>query len=200
MSIGDVMRALSVPLDQIFTQARTAHAWKVKKVEEETLRQLYDLLKWCPTCVNGAPARFLFVQADDEKEKIISCLMPKNIEKTRKAPVTAIIAEDLRWYEKLPQLMPHADYFSHFANDPALSEITSFRNSSIQGGYLILAARSLGLDCGPMSGFDSEKLDSLFFEGTYWRSNFICNLGYGDESGMYPRSPRLKFEEACRIL
>ncbi len=187
-------------LDHIFTQARTFNAWTDEHVSDAIIHQLYELVKWAPTCVNGAPARFLFVTSPNEKEKIISCLLPKNVEKTRQAPVTVIIAEDLRWYEKLPKLMPHADYYSHFANDPALSEKTSFRNSSLQGGYLILAARALGLDCGPMSGFDSEKLDSLFFAGTHLRSNFVCNIGYGDDKNQFPRSPRLTFEEACKIL
>jgi 3-hydroxypropanoate dehydrogenase len=187
-------------IDQLFVEAQTCHVWLGKKVAESVLHQLYDLVKWCPTCVNGAPARFLFVQSTAEKEKIVSCLMPKNVEKTRQAPVTVVIAEDLDWHEKLPQLMPHADYYSHFASNSMLSEKTCFRNSSLQGAYLILAARALGLDCGPMSGFDSEKLDNLFFAGTRWRTNFLCNLGYGDSTGKYPRSPRLQFDDACRLI
>lgn len=194
------MQPLNLNTNQLFTEARTAHAWTDRKVDPSTLRDLYDLIKWAPTCVNGAPARFLFVESPSAKEKLLSCLMPKNIEKTRRAPVTVIVAEDLRWYEKLPQLMPHADYYDHFAANAALSEKTSLRNSSLQGGYLILAARALGLDCGPMSGFDAEKLDSLFFAGTHWRSNFLINVGYGDPSGFYPRSPRLAFDEVCQRL
>ena len=187
-------------LDSLYNNARTFHYWEDRAISADTLRRLYDLVKWPPTCVNGAPARFIFIKSPEQKEKLISTVLPKNVEKTRTAAVTVIIAEDLQWHEHLPTLMPHADYYSHFANDQALREKTSFRNSSLQGGYLIMAARSLGLDCGPMSGFDNEKLDSLFFQGKSWRSNFLCNLGYGKREGMHPRSPRLTFEDACRII
>lgn len=187
-------------LDLLYYNARTFHAWDEREIEVETLHRLYDLLKWAPTCVNGAPARFVFVKSSEQKEKLIPTLLPKNVEKTRLAPVTVIIAEDLNWYEHLPKLMPHADYYSHYANNEVLSDKTSFRNSSLQGGYMIMAARSLGLDCGPMSGFDNEMLDKIFFQGTSWRSNFLCNLGYGKRGTMHPRLPRLTFEEACRIL
>jgi nitroreductase len=172
-------------LNQLFLEARTCHAWQKKPVEDEILHCLYNLLKWAPTCVNGAPVRLIFVRDPAAKEKLASTLLPKNVEKT---------------YEQLPRLMPHADYYSHFASDKVLSEKTSFRNSSLQGGYLIMAARAIGLDCGPMSGFDNKKLDSLFFAGTSWRSNFLCNLGYGDFSQNHPRSPRLPFEGACWII
>src|SRR3990167_1749542 len=178
-------------LDCLYYKARTCHSWEDREVEADRLKQLYDLLKWAPTCVNGAPARFIFIKNPEQKEKLISTLLPKNIEKTRSAPVTIIIAEDLNWHENLHKLMPHADYHSHFANDQVLRERTSFRNSSLQGGYLIMAARSLGLDCGPMSGFDNEMLDSIFFKETCWRSNFLCNLGYGDQQSAFPRLPRL---------
>ena len=187
-------------IDQLFLKARTFHGWTSQNIDDEIIRKLYDLMKWAPTCVNGSPIRILFVKSTVEKEKLVSTVLPKNMEKTLTAPVTAIIAEDLRWYENLPHLMPHGDYYSHFSGNQALSEKTSFRNSSIQGAYLILAARALGLDCGPMSGFDNAKLDSLFFAGTSWRSNFLCNLGYGDVESLYPRSPRIPFEDACRIL
>ncbi len=187
-------------LDQLYYEARTHHSWDEREIEVATLKRLYDLLKWAPTCVNGAPARFIFVKSSAQKEQLISTLLPKNVEKTRSAPVTVIIAEDLSWHENLPKLMPHADYYSHFANNQALLERTSFRNSSLQGGYMIMAARSLGLGCGPMSGFDNERLDSIFFQGTSWRSNFLCNLGYGKRDVMYPRLPRLAFDEACRVL
>jgi len=187
-------------LEQLFTQARTFHGWKDKPVTEDVLRELYDLVKWAPTCVNGSPMRILFIRGDEAKEKLVSTLLPKNREKTMAAPVTAIVAEDLQWYNHLPRLMPHFDYYSHFADNLALAEKTSFRNSSLQGAYLILAARALGLDCGPMSGFDNAKVDSLFFSETTWRSNFLCNLGYGDVKSLYPRSPRLDLAEVCKIL
>jgi len=187
-------------IDQLFVKARTFHGWKNQEVDNETVRKLYDLMKWAPTCVNGSPVRILFVKSAIEKEKLISTLLPKNVEKTRSAPITAIIAEDLCWYEKLPHLMPHFDYYSHFAGNQSLIEKTSFRNSSLQGAYLILAARTLGLDCGPMSGFDNAKLDSLFFGGTSWRSNFLCNIGYGDSASLHPRSPRLTFDDTCKII
>jgi len=187
-------------LDQLFLNARTFHGWKDIAVEDATLHRLYDLLKWAPTSVNGSPVRIKFVRSVEEKEKIISTLLPKNVEKTRAAPITAIIAEDLSWIEKLPKLMPHADYYSYFAGNKTLIESTSFRNSSLQGAYLILAARALGLDCGPMSGFDNAKLDALFFQGETIRSNFLCNIGYGDSASLHPRSPRLAFDEVCEIL
>ncbi len=187
-------------LEQLFLNARTFHGWKNITVDDDLLKRLFDLMKWAPTCVNGSPVRIIFVKSQSEKEKLATTLLPKNIEKTLAAPVTAIIAEDVKWYDNLKKLMPFADYHSHFASDSALSEKTAFRNSSLQGAYLILAARALGLDCGPMSGFDNDKLDSLFFSGTHWRSNFLCNLGYGDTDSLFPRSPRLEFEEACKIL
>lgn len=187
-------------LDSLYYNARTFHSWDEKDIDTATIERLYDLLKWAPTCVNGAPARFIFIKSPEQKEKLVSTVLPKNAEKTRAAPVTVIIAEDLQWHEHLPKLMPHADYYSHFANDKTLREKTSFRNSSLQGGYLIMAARSLGLDCGPMSGFDNARCDELFFQGTSWRANFLCNLGYGNKEMIYPRSPRLTFEEACRII
>lgn len=187
-------------LNQLYYKARTFHSWQEKDIDDETLKRLYDLVKWAPTCVNGAPGRFIFVKSSVHKENLISTLLPKNIGKTRAAPVTVIIAEDLDWHDHLPKLMPHADYYSHFKNDSPLSEKTSFRNSSLQGGYLIMAARALGLDCGPMSGFDNQKLDSLFFQGTSLRSNFLCNIGYGSEEIQHPRSPRLTFDEACKII
>jgi 3-hydroxypropanoate dehydrogenase len=188
-------------LEQLFLNARTFHGWKDQPVNEELIRRLYELMKWAPTCVNGSPVRILFItKGNAEKEKVVSTLMSKNIEKTRLAPVTAIIAEDLHWHKKLPKLMPHADYYSNFAGNLPLIEKTSFRNSSLQGAYLIMAARALGLDCGPMSGFDNDKLDSLFFAGTHWRTNFLCNLGYGDRDSLFPRSPRFEFDEVCKII
>jgi len=187
-------------LDQIFLEARTHNVWLEKEVSDETLRRIYDLMKWGPTSANSLPARFVFVKSADAKEKLLQCVSRGNFEKTKQAPVTAIVAYDLEFYEKLPVLFPHADARSWFVGNEKLIEATAFRNGTLQGAYLIIAARALGLDCGPMSGFDNAKVDAAFFEGTSWRSNFLCNLGYGDASKLFPRSPRLDFEEACTII
>ena len=187
-------------LDQIFEKARTHYHWQNKSIDDSLLVRLYDLLKWAPTSANGSPGRFVFIRTKEQKQKLITCLDPANVEKTATAPVTVIIAQDLEFYEKLPQLLPHADAKSWFAGNEKLIEETAFRNSSLQGAYLILAARSLGLDVGPMSGFDRQKVDQTFLSGTSWRSNFLCNLGYGDPLKLYPRSPRLSFEQACQLL
>lgn len=187
-------------LNQIFHNARTHSAWQNKPVTDEVLHQIYDSMKWGPTSANTSPARILFVKSPDAKEKLLSCVAPGNLEKTKAAPVTAIIAEDMEFYEKLPKLFPQTDAKSWFAGNQELIEKTAFRNSSLQGAYLIISARAHGLDCGPMSGFDNQKMDSAFFEGTPWRSNFICNLGYGEATKLFPRNPRLSFEEACKIL
>lgn len=202
-------------LDQIFRQARTHNAWLNKPVTDETLRQLYDLMRWGPTSANSSPARVMFLRTPEAKERLLPALSPGNVEKTKSAPVTTIIGYDLRFYERLPRLFPHNLKMSDaFANNPELAEATAKRNSSLQGAYLIIAARMLGLDCGPMSGFDQAKVDHEFFGAgreargyteeffptTHVRSNFLCNLGYGDPAGLYPRSPRLNFEEACVLL
>ncbi len=188
-------------LEQLFLNARTHNGWQDKPVSEELLKQLYDLIKFAPTAVNGLPARFLFVTSKEAKEKLKSCLMEGNIEKTMQAPVTVIIGYDLTFYEHLPLLFNHnADAKSWFEGNDALIEETAFRNSSLQGGYLIMAARALGLDCGAMSGFDKEKLNTEFFPEGKIKANFLCNLGYGDPMKLYPRSPRLNFEQACQIL
>ena len=187
--------------DQIFTNARTHSAWHNQPVTIDTLHRIYDLFKWAPTSANSSPARIVFVTSPEEKAKLLTCVDAGNVQKTREAPVCAIIAYDLEFYEKLPQLFPHApDARSWFASNQTLIETTAFRNSSLQGAYLMLAARSLGLDCGPMSGFNPAKVDAAFFAGTRWKSNFLCNLGYGDASKLFPRSPRLSFEEACKIV
>ena len=186
-------------LEQIFIEARTHNGWLDKPIPDSILHQIYDLAKWGPTSANSSPARFFFVKTPEAKNKLLECMAPGNIEKTKTAPVTVIIAEDREFYEKLPRLFPAADARSWFVGNQALIDATAFRNSSLQGAYLMVAARSLGLDCGPMSGFDQAKIDAAFFAGTTWKSNFICNLGYGDHSKLYPRSPRLGFEEACRI-
>jgi 3-hydroxypropanoate dehydrogenase len=187
-------------VQQLFTEAHTHSDWLNKPVSEATLHQLYDLMKWGPTSANTSPARIVFVQSKDAKQKLRPCLMPANVDKTMTAPVTAIVAMDMAFFEQLPKLFLHVDARSWFAGNPALVESTAFRNSSLQGGYFILAARAMGLDCGPLSGFDNAKLDAAFFAGTPWKSNFLCNLGYGDASKLHPRNPRLAFDEACKIL
>ena len=190
-------------LKVLFTEARTQQAWLPKEVSDQTLRELYDLMKWGPTSANMNPARIAFVKNGPNKEKLLGALSPMNVEKVKTAPVTAIIAFDEKFYDFIPQLLPipnAATYRDMFAGNKPLSEETALRNSSIQGGYFILAARALGLDCGPLSGFDNQKMDEAFFSGTSWKSNFICNLGYGDLSKLHPRGPRLSFEEACRIV
>ena len=188
-------------LDQLFRNARTYRAWLDRPVSEETLRQLYELLKCGPTSANGSPARFLFVRSREGKERLRPTLSPGNVEKTMTAPVTVVVAYDLRFYEKLPKLSPHNPKMRDlFVSNPRFVEETARRNSSLQGAYLIIAARSLGLDCGPMSGFDNARLDEEFFGAGHVKSNFLCNLGYGDASKLHPREPRLEFNEACTIL
>ena len=186
-------------LDQLFRTARTHNAWQTKDVPDALLHDLYDLLKWAPTSANSSPARFVFVKSPEAKAKLKDALAPGNVEKTMTAPVTVIVAQDMAFYDKLPQLFPHADARSWFAGNDALIESTAFRNASLQGAYLLMAARALGLDTGAMSGFDAAKLDAAFFAGTTIKSNFLINLGYGDVAGLFPRSPRLAFDEAARI-
>jgi 3-hydroxypropanoate dehydrogenase len=187
-------------LEQIFTKARTHSVWLPEPVSDELLHQIYDLMKWGPTSANSSPGRIVFVKSKEAKEKLLACMAEGNVEKTKTAPVSAIIAQDMEFYEKLAILFPHADVRSVFAGNKPLIESTAFRNSTLQGAYFMIAARSLGLDCGPMSGFDNAKVDAAFFQGTSWKSNFICNIGYGNFSKLYPRSPRLDFHEACKIL
>lgn len=186
-------------LDQLFLQARTYNAFS-GEIDDATVHRLYDLLKFGPTTANSTPARFVFVRSKEAKEKLGPALDEGNYAKTMAAPVTAIIAYDLRFYDKLPLLFPHTDAKGWFDTKPeeALTTI-ALRNGSLQGAYLILAARALGLDCGPMSGFDNAKVDAAFFAGTSIRSNFLVNLGKGDPASIFPRSPRLGFDEACRI-
>jgi 3-hydroxypropanoate dehydrogenase len=187
-------------LDTLFRKARTQNAWLDKPVTDQQLQQVYDLLKWGPTSANCSPARFFFVKSAEQKERLVACMDAGNAAKTRQAPVTVIVGMDMAFYDKLPKLFPHTDARSWFAGNPAKIESTAFRNSSLQGGYLILAARAVGLDCGPMSGFDEDKVNAAFFGGTSIKANFVCSLGYGDPAGVRPRGPRLDFEEACRIL
>jgi len=186
-------------LDRLFRTARTHVAWADRPVADTTLQALYDLLKWAPTSANSSPARFVFIRTAEGKAKLKPALSPGNIGKTMKAPVTVIIAHDPRFYDDLPRLFPGADARSWFAENPPLAEVTAMRNGTLQGGYLIMAARALGLDAGPMSGFDNAKLDAAFFPWNGWKSNFLVNLGYGDPAGLAPRGPRLSFDEAARL-
>jgi 3-hydroxypropanoate dehydrogenase len=190
-------------LDVLFRKARTHNVWLDKPVADDLLRQIYDLMKWGPTSANSSPARILFLRTPEAKKRLLPALSPNNADKTMAAPVTAIIAYDTKFYEHLPRLFPNnPDARNWFANSPPLAETTAFRNSSLQGGYFIIAARAVGLDCGPMSGFDNAKVDAEFFTGPLAavKSNFLCNLGHGDASKLFPRNPRLDFEEACRLL
>jgi 3-hydroxypropanoate dehydrogenase len=186
-------------LDQLFREARTQNRWQDRPVPDSLLEEMYNLLKFAPTSANASPARFIFVRTAEGKAKLKQALSPGNIEKTMTAPVTVIVAHDVEFYEKLPFLFPHADARSWFAGNPAFADATAQRNGTLQGAYLIMAARAVGLDVGPMSGFDSGKVDELFLAGTNWKSNFLVNLGYGDPAGLFPRSPRLSFDEACRM-
>ena len=187
-------------LDILFREARTHNGFQDKPVSDETLKELFDLLKMGPTSANCSPARFLFLKSPEAKERLKPALSAGNLDKTMAAPVTVIVAHDMEFYEKLPFLFPHTDARSWFAGKPAAIEATATRNGTLQGAYLILAARSLGLDCGPMSGFSNAKVDEAFFAGTSVKSNFLVNLGYGDASKLFARSPRFGFEEACQIL
>lgn len=187
-------------LDILFRSARTYNGWQKRDVSPVVLQALYDLLKWGPTSANCTPARFVFVQSDEAKQKLKPCLMEGNVEKTMAAPATVIVAHDLEFYENLPRLFPHTDAKSWFVGKPEYTKETAFRNASLQGAYLIMAARSLGLDCGPMSGFNKDAVKKVFFPDKNWEANFLVNLGYGDPSSLFPRGPRLGFDEACQIL
>lgn len=187
-------------LDTIFRDARTHNKWQAKPVSPALLQAVYDLMRWGPTSANCSPARIVFVTSKEGKERLMPLLMEGNREKSMQAPVTAIIGHDLKFYDLLPKLFPHTDARPWFAGNAALAETTAFRNGSLQGAYFMVAARALGLDCGPMSGFDNAGVDREFFAGTDVKSNFLCNVGYGDPSGLFPRSPRLSFDEACKVL
>jgi 3-hydroxypropanoate dehydrogenase len=191
---------VNISLEQLFTEARTQNGYLDVPVPDQTLRELYELLKWGPTSANSSPARFVFVRSAEAKEKLVACVGPGNVAKVKAAPVTAIIGMDMEFHEKLPQLFPHADARSWFVGNQGLIDATAFRNSSLQGAYLILAARALGLGAGPMSGFDAAKIDAAFWAGTTVKTNFICALGHGDPSKVFARSPRLAFEDACRLV
>ena len=196
-------------LDILLRKARTHNAWLDKPVGDDLLRQLYELMKFGPTSANSNPARIIFLRTHEAKQRLLPALSPTNADKSMKAPVTAIVGYDLKFYEHTPKLFPNNPAMRDmFANSQKMAEITAFRNGTLQGGYMILAARALGLDCGPMSGFDNAKVDAEFFSPTAGnpetfidvKSNFLCNIGYGDEPKLFPRNPRLAFEEACRLL
>jgi 3-hydroxypropanoate dehydrogenase len=188
-------------LDVLFRKARTHSAWLDKPVDDALLRQAYDLAKMGPTSANMSPMRVVFVKSREAKEKLKPALDAGNVDKTMAAPVTAIIAMDIHFYEKLPRLFPHVDAKAWFKDLPDnVLEYIALRNSSLQGAYFMLAARALGLDCGPMSGFNNATVDAAFFAGTTVKSNFLCNLAYGDSSKLRPRAPRLDFDEACKIV
>ncbi|HEY7653011.1 MAG TPA: malonic semialdehyde reductase [Methylomirabilota bacterium] len=187
-------------LDLIFRKARTHRAWLDRPVPDALLRQVYELACLGPTSANCSPMRLLFVKTREAKERLRPCLSPGNVDKTMQAPVTAIIGHDLEFYEQLPRLFPTADMRANFVGKPELIAATAFRNGSLQGAYLMLAARALGLDCGGMSGFDNAKVDAEFFPEGRVKSNFLCNLGYGDAAKVAPRAPRLPFDEVCRLI
>lgn len=190
---------MDITTDQLFDHARTANGFTPEPVPDATLRRLYELMKWGPTSANCSPARIVFCTSAEARERIVACMSAGNTEKTRSAPVVAVIGMDMAFYDQLPRLFPAADARPWFAGKPDVIDATALRNSSLQGGYFIMAARALGLDCGPMSGFDAAAVDAAFWAGTTVKTNFVCNLGHGDPAKLYPRSPRLAFDEACRI-
>jgi 3-hydroxypropanoate dehydrogenase len=187
-------------LDLILRKARTYRAWLDRPVSDDLLRRVYELAAQGPTSANCSPMRVLFARSREAKERLRPALTPGNVDKTMQAPVTAIIGHDTEFYELLPRLFPTADMRANFVGKPELIAATAFRNGSLQGAYLMLAARALGLDCGAMSGFDNAKVDAAFFPDGRVKSNFLCNLGYGDASKLGPRPPRLPFDDACRII
>ncbi len=194
-------QALPSPaLEQVFTHARTFSKFTDQPVSDETLRELYELLRWGPTSMNSQPGRFVFLRTHESRLRLLPALSPGNQDKTLAAPVTVIVAQDAHFYDHLPTQFPAYDAKPMFEANAALAESTAFRNSSLQGAYLIIAARLLGLDCGPMSGFDAAKVNAEFFPDGKWQVNFLVNLGYGDPSGTYPRGPRLPFETAAQLI
>lgn len=188
-------------LNQLFIQAHTAYDFEPRPVEPALLQQVYELTKWAPTSMNSQPARFVFVQSDAAKAQLLPCLSPGNVDKTRAAPVTVIVATDMQFYEHLPVTFPpRADAKDLYASKPELASSTAARNGTLSGAYFLLAARALGLDCGPMSGFDAAKLNAAFFPDGRWQSNFLINLGYAPKGTAPERHPRLTFEQACRVV
>lgn len=189
----------SQSLDLLFRTARTHTVWKPIALDDAFLTALYDLARMGPTAANCQPLRVVFVKSPAAKEKLKPCLAPGNVDKTMSAPVTAVVGYDTEFFEKLPRLYPHADMRGMFASNAALAESTAFRSSSLQAAYLIMAARALGLDCGPMSGFDAAKVDAAFFPDGKIKTNMLINIGYGDQASLHPRGPRLGFAETCSI-
>lgn len=185
---------------QVFLEGRTHSHWLDKPVEDDLLKKIHELARLGPTSANCCPMRILFIKFPEAKEKLRPCLAEGNVDKTMKAPVTAIIGYDLQFYEWLPKLFPHTSARDWFAGNKQLIEETAKRNGTLQGAYFMIVARSFGLDCGPMSGFDNAKIDATFFAGTEIRSNFLCNLGYGDATKLFPRSPRFEYAEVCQVL
>lgn len=200
MRIMENTKLDSTSLDRLFRMARTFNGFTSQAVTEETLRELYELLKWGPTAVNCQPARYVFLHSPAGKEKLLPALIAGNVEKTRRAPVTVIVATDSRFFDYLPSQFRGFDAKPIYEDNPALARETALRNGSLQGAYLILAARALGLDCGPMSGFDAAKVNAAFFPDGQWSANFLVNLGYGDPAHNFPRGPRLSFETAARVI
>ncbi len=187
-------------LDIIFREARTHNGWEARAVSRPLMQAVYDLTKWAPTSANCSPARFVFVSSLEAKARLKPHLSEGNIEKTMAAPCCVIIAHDMEFHERLPELFPHADAKSWFAGNDALIKETAFRNGTLQGAYFLIAARALGLDCGPMSGFDAGGVNKEFFAGASYEANFLCNIGYGTDKDMFTRSPRLEFDAACEII
>ena len=186
-------------LNTLFMDARTHNAWADKEIPSGILEEIWNIARMGPTSANCSPARIVFVMSEEAKEKLRPCLMDGNVDKTMQAPVTAIIGHDMEFYEKLPKLFPHTDARSWFVGNDDLIRETAFRNGTLQAAYLMISARARGLDCGPMSGFNKKKVDAAFFAGTTVKSNFLCNIGYGTDEDLFPRSPRLAFAEACRV-
>jgi 3-hydroxypropanoate dehydrogenase len=187
-------------VDTLFRTARTHYRWLDQPVSDDELRAVFEVMKWGPTSANSSPGRFVFLRTPEAKARLRPALSAGNIEKAMTAPVVAIVAYDPRFYDDLPRLFPHDDARSWFADNEELANATAFRNGTLQGAYLILAARAAGLDCGPMSGFDNERVDREFLANQGWKSNFLVNIGHGDPAGTYERGPRLSFDEACRLL
>ena len=191
---------MNVSTEQLFTAARTQNGYLDRPLADDTLRQLYELVKWGPTAANSSPARLAFVRSAEAKATLLGCMNAGNVAKVQQAAGTVVVGMDLEFHDRLPQLFPHVDARAWFEGKPAVIESSALRNSSLQGGYLILAARALGLDCGPMSGFDAARVDAAFWAGTAVKTNFVCTLGHGDPAKVMPRLPRLAFEDACRLL
>jgi 3-hydroxypropanoate dehydrogenase len=200
MTASETHRINEEALGQIFRNARTFSGWRSELVPVEVLKEIYALARLGPTSANSSPARFVFLTTPEAKARLLPVLSSGNVEKTRAAPVNVIVAWDTEFYEKLPRLFPQKDMRAIFAGKQTLIDETAMRNSSLEGGYFILAARALGLDCGPMSGFDAAKVNAEFFPDGTWKVNFLCNLGYGDRTVLHPRNPRLDFEESCEVL